>query len=152
MDRETLKQWMTEAKLNGQEDADGFWMVTRSNLEFSIAFKEDANLVVCFSPLLELAGLEDAQRIEVLSEALSLNGVGKLPSGCALSYVNDGDVVYLLWQQAPEQLDSTRFANAFEDFEAAAIQVQTHLRELLSEESAIADADKSDTQDFVIKV
>ena len=149
MEHETLKQWMSDAELNGNEDSDGFWLVPRGNLEITVAYMEDVDLVVCFVPLLELAGLDDSQRIEVLAQSLSLNGVGTLPSGCALSYEEVGDVVYLLWQQSPEQLDSTRFANAFEDFETAAAQVQEHLHELLSDEADISN--NSDMKDFMIK-
>ncbi len=150
MEHETLKQWLSNAKLTDIEDTDGFWLVSSSNLEITVGYMEDAELVVCFAPLLELAGLEDGQRMEVLSQSLSLNGVGNLPPGCALSYEEEGDVVYLLWQQSPELLDSTRFANAFEDFKTAAIQVQELLRGMLSEESDTTD--DSETQDFVIKV
>ncbi|MCR5379698.1 MAG: type III secretion system chaperone [Lentisphaeria bacterium] len=150
MEHETLKQWMSEANLGAQEGTDGFWLVSRSNLEISVAYMADADLVICFAPLLELAGLEDAQRLEVLSQSLSLNGVGNLPSGCALSYEDSGDVIYLLWQQPPEQLDSARFVNAFEDFETAAAQVQEFLRGLPFEEAEVES--DSDTQDFMIKV
>ena len=145
-----MKQWMSDAGLNGQEDTDGFLVVSRSNLEISVAYMEDADLAVCFAPLLELTRLEDAQRIVVLSQALSLNGLGNLPPGCALSYEEDGDVVYMLWQQPPEQLDSTRFANALESFETAAAQVQAHLQELLSEDEA--SSSESAPQDFVLRV
>ena len=150
MEHETLKQWISNAGLTGTEDADGFWLVSISDLEITVGYMEDAELVVCFAPLLELAGLEDGQRLEVLSQSLSLNGVGNLPSGCALSYETEGDVVYLLWQQEPEMLDSTRFANAFENFKTAAIQVQEFLRGMLSEESDTVD--DSEARDFVIKV
>ncbi len=150
MELETLKQWMSYAKLTGTEDTDGLWLVSCNGLEITVGYMEDAELVVCFAPLLELAGMEDAQRLEVLSQSLSLNGVGNLPPGCALSYEEEGDVVYLLWQQAPGMLDSTRFANAFEDFKTASIQVQEHLRGILSEESDTVD--DSEAQDFVIKV
>ena len=135
MDRETLKQWMANAELSGHEDSDGFLIVARGNLEFSVAY-----MVVCFAPILELAGLEDAQRLTVLSQSLALNGVGNLPAGCALSYEETGDVVYLLWQQAPDQLDATRFANAFRDIETAAAQVQEHLRRALLEEADASNA------------
>ena len=149
MEHETLKQWMSEAELNASVDSNGFWLVPRGNLEITVAYMEDADLVVCFAPLLEMAGLEDSQRMEILAQSLSLNGVGNLPSGCALSYEDIGDVIYLLWQQVSDQLDSTRFANAFEDFETAATQVQEHLRGLLSEE---ADSPNNlDVKDFMIK-
>ena len=151
MERETLKQWMSDAKLNGSEDSDGFFIVSRNNLEFSIAYLEGEDLVVCFSSILELEGLEDAQRLEILSLALSLNGVGNLPPCCALSYDEEGDVVYLLWQQQPELLDATRFANAFADFETAALQAQNYLKGQLSGEEG-GGTGNYDTQDFVIKV
>ena len=144
MDRETLKQWMANAELSGQEDSDGFLIVARGNLEFSVAYMEAAEAVVCFAPILELAGLEDAQRLTALSQSLSLNGVGNLPAGCALSYEETGDVVYLLWQQAPDQLDATRFANAFRDIETAAAQVQEHLRRELLEEADASNADAAE--------
>ena len=150
MDQATLKQWMSEAKLEGKEDADGFLTVVSGNLEISVGYVAEANLVVCFASLLELTGLEDAQRIEALSQSLALNGVGSLPPGCAVSYEDAGDVVFLLWQQSPEQLDSTRFENAFRDFETAAAQVQGHLRGLLSD-SASAAGDYG-APDSVIKV
>ena len=150
MEHETLKQWMSDANLSAQEGTDGFWLVSRSNLEISVAYMEDADLVICFAPLLELAGLDDANRLEVLSQSLSLNGVGNLPSGCALSYEDSGDVIYLLWQQAPELLDSMRFANAFEDFETAALQVQEHLRGLILEEAG--DANDSNSKSFMLRV
>ncbi len=150
MKHETLKQWMSEAKLNGSEDSDGYFIVSRNNLEFSVAYMQGEDLVVCFSSILELAGLEDEQRLDVLSQALSLNGVGNLPPCCALSYDEEGDVVYLLWQQSPELLDATRFANAFADFETAALQVQNYLRGLISEEEGTTGS--YDAQDFVIKV
>ena len=97
MDLDTLKQWMAGAGLDGKEDANGFLLVTRGNLEITAAYLEDADLVVCFSPLLELAGLDDGQRLEALSQSLALNGVGSLPSCCALSYDETADVIYLLW-------------------------------------------------------
>ncbi len=150
MEHETLKQWISNARLTGTEDADGLWLVSSSDLEITVGYMEDAELVVCFAPLLELAGLEDGQRLAILSQSLSLNGVGNLPLGCALSYEEERDVVYLLWQQSPDVLDSTRFANAFEDFKTAAIQVQELLREMFSEESDTSD--DSEAQDFVIKV
>lgn len=150
MKHETLKQWMSEAKLNGREDSDGYFIVSRNNLEFSVAYMQGEDLIVCFSSILELAGLEDEQRLEVLSQALSLNGVGNLPPCCALSYDEEGDVVYLLWHQSPELLDAVRFANAFEDFETAALQVQNYLRGLISEEEGATGS--YDTQNFVIKV
>ena len=81
MEHETLKQWLSNAKLTGTEDTDGFWLVSSSNLEITVGYMADAELVVCFAPLLELAGLEDGQRMEVLSQSLSLNGVGNLPPG-----------------------------------------------------------------------
>jgi hypothetical protein len=100
--------------------------------------------------LLELAGLDDAQRLEVLSQALALNGAGALPPCCALSYDEAADVIYLLWQQSPEQLDSTGFGNAFDDFVTAASQAQEHLRGLLSESDGAANGDGA--QDFMMKV
>ena len=57
------------------EDSDGFWLVPRGNLEITVAYMEDADLVVCFAPLLEMVGLEDSQRLEMLAQSLSLNGV-----------------------------------------------------------------------------
>lgn len=132
MDRETLRQWMSEARLEGKEDSDGFLTVASSNLEISVGYVADVDLVVCFASLLELTGLEDAQRIEVLEQSLGLNGVGSLPPDCMVSYEDAGDVVFLLWQQSPEQLDSSRFETAFRDFETTAGQVQNHLQGLLS--------------------
>ena len=149
MDQATLKQWVSDARLQGEEDSDGFWLVVRGNLEVSVAYLASEDLVVCFAPLRELAGLEDDQRTEVLAQALALNGVGSLPPACALAYQEDGDVVYLLWQQSPEQLDSARFANAFADFETAAAQAQEQLNGLLTEN----DTPFGDTRerDLVIK-
>lgn len=150
MDLDTLKQWMASAGLDGKEDVDGFFLVVRRNLEISVAYLEEADLVGCFAPLLELAGLDDAQRLEALSQALALNGAGALPPCCALSYDEVADVVYLLWQQSPEQLDSTGFGNAFDDFVTAASQAQEYLRGLLSESDGAANGD--DAQDFMMKV
>ena len=150
MDLDTLKQWMASAGLDGREDADGFFLVVRRNLEIDVAYLEEADLVGCFAPLLELAGLDDAQRLEVLSQSLALNGAGALPPCCALSYDEAADVIYLLWQQSPEQLDSTGFGNAFDDFVTAASQVQEHLRGLLSESDGAAHGDGE--QDFMMKV
>jgi len=149
MKQENLKQWMADARLNGKEDADGFLNVSRNNLEISVAYLQDEELVVCFAPILELSTLDDTQRLEVLSQALSLNGVGNLPPGCALSYEDEAEVVYLLWQQSPEQLDSPRFANAFDNFEKAAAQVQEHLNQSLPEETAASNFAE---QKFAIKV
>ena len=150
MDIDTLKQWMASAGLDGKEGADGFFLVVRRNLEINVAYLEEADLVGCFAPLLELAGLDDAQRLEALSQALALNGAGALPPCCALSYDEAADVIYLLWQQSPEQLDSTGFGNAFDDFVTAASQVQEHLRGLLSESDGAAHGDGE--QDFMMKV
>lgn len=150
MDLDTLKQWMASAGLDGKEDADGFFLVVRRNLEINVAYLGGAYLVGCFAPLLELAGLDDAQRLEVLSQALALNGAGALPPCCALSYDEAADVIYLLWQQSPEQLDSTGFGNAFDDFVTAASQAQEYLRGLLSESDGAANGD--DAQDFMMKV
>lgn len=150
MDLDTLKQWMASAGLDGKEDADGFFLVVRRNLEINVAYLEGAYLVGCFAPLLELVGLDDAQRLEVLSQALALNGAGALPPCCALSYDEVADVIYLLWQQSPEQLDSTGFGNAFDDFVTAASQAQEYLRGLLSESDGAANGD--DAQDFMMKV
>ena len=150
MDLDTLKQWMASAGLDGKEDAEGFFLVVRRNLEINVAYLEEADLVGCFAPLLELAGLDDAQRLEALSQALALNGAGALPPCCALSYDEAADVIYLLWQQSPEQLDSTGFGNAFDDFVTAASQAQEHLRGLLSESDGAANGDGA--QDFMMKV
>ena len=150
MDLDTLKQWMASAGLDGKEDADGFLLVVRRNLEISVAYLEEADLVECFAPLLELAGLDDAQRLEALSRALALNGAGALPPCCALSYDEAADVVYLLWQQSSGQLDSTGFEKAFNDFVTAAERVQEHLRGLLSESDGAAHGDGE--QDFMMKV
>ena len=150
MDLDTLKQWMASAGLDGKEDADGFFLVVRRNLEISVAYLEEADLVGCFAPLLELAGLDDAQRLEALSQSLALNGVGALPPCCALSYDEAADVVYLLWQQSSGQLDPTGFEKAFNDFVTAAERVQEHLRGLLSESDGSADGDGG--QDFMMKV
>ena len=150
MDLDTLKQWMASAGLDGKEDADGFFLVVRRNLEINVAYLEGADLVGCFAPLLELAGLDDTQRLEVLSQALALNGAGALPPCCALSYDEAADVIYLLWQQSPEQLDSTGFGNAFDDFVTAAERVQEHLRGLVSENDGSANGDGA--QDFMMKV
>ena len=150
MDLDTLKQWMASAGLDGKEDADGFFLVVRRNLEINVAYLEEADLVGCFAPLLELAGLDDAQRLEALSQALALNGAGALPPCCALSYDEAADVIYLLWQQSPEQLDSTGFGNAFDDFVTAASQAQEYLRGLISESDGAANGD--DAQDFMMKV
>ena len=147
MDRETLRQWLSEARLEGTEDPDGFLAVAGGNLEISVGYVDDADLVVCFAPILERAGLEDAQRIEALEQSLALNGVGSLPPGCAVSYEDAGDVVYLLWQQPPGQLDSPRFETAFRDFETAAGQVQSHLQGLLA-----GDAGEFPPRDSVLKV
>ena len=38
MDQATLKQWMSEAKLEGKEDADGFLTVVSGNLEISVGY------------------------------------------------------------------------------------------------------------------
>ena len=150
MDLDTLKQWMASAGLDGKEDADGFLLVVRRNLEISVAYLEGVDLLGCFAPLLDLAGLDDAQRLEALSQALALNGVGALPPCCALSYDEAADAIYLLWQQSPEQLDSTGFENGFNDFVTAAAQVQEHLRGLLSESDGSADGDGG--QDLMMKV
>ena len=150
MELDILKQWMARMGLGDKEDADGFLLVVRGNLEISVTYLDEADLVACFAPLLELAGLDDAQRLEALSQALALNGVGALPPGCALSYDETGDVVYLLWQQAPEQLDATGFEAAFNDFTAAAAQVQDHLRGLLATGDGAANG--HDAQDFMLKV
>ena len=150
MDLDTLKQWMASTGLDGKEDSDGFLLVVRRNLEIDVAYLEEADLVGCFAPLLELAGLDDAQRLEALSRALALNGAGALPPCCALSYDEAADVIYLLWQQSPEQLDSTGFGNAFDDFVTAASQAQEHLRGLLSESDGAANGDGA--QDFMMKV
>lgn len=150
MDLDTLKLWMAGAGLDGKEDANGFLLVARGNLEITAAYLEDADLVVCFSPLLELAGLDGAQRLEALSQALALNGVGSLPPGCALSYDEAADVVYLLWRQSPEQLDSAGFEKAFGDFVTAAAQVQEYLRGLLAESDGAESG--RDAQDFLLKV
>ena len=150
MDLDTLKQWMASAGLDGKEDADGFLLVVRRNLEISVAYLEEADLVGCFAPLLELAGLDDAQRLEALSQSLALNGVGALPPCCALAYDEAADVVYLLWQQSSGQLDSTGFEKAFNDFVTAAERVQEHLRGLLSESDGAANGDGA--QDFMMKV
>ena len=82
MDLDTLRQWTAAAGLEGREDADGYLLVARRNLEISVAYLEEADLVVCFAPLLELAGLDGAQRLEAMSQSLALNGVGALPPGC----------------------------------------------------------------------
>ena len=150
MDLDTLKQWMASAGLDGKEDAEGFFLVVRRNLEINVAYLEEADLVGCFAPLLELAGLDDAQRLEALSRALALNGAGALPPCCALSYDEAADVVYLLWQQSSGQLDSTGFEKAFNDFVTAAERVQEHLRGLLSESDGAANGDGA--QDFMMKV
>ena len=150
MDLDTLKQWMASAGLDGKEDAEGFLLVVRRNLEISVSYLKEADLLGCFAPLLELAGLDDAQRLEALSQSLALNGVGALPPCCALSYDEAADVVYLLWQQSPEQLDSASFEKAFNDFVTAAERVQEHLRGLLSESDGSADGDGG--QDFMMKV
>ena len=150
MELETLKQWMAAANFSVREDADGYLELFRSGLEISVAYLPEANLVVCFAPLLELEGLETAARLEALEQALSLNGVGSLPPGCALSYDADGEVVYLLWQESPEQLSPAAFENAFGDFETAAVQAQGQLRGAIAE-----GADGSDdfgASDFGIKV
>ena len=150
MDLDTLKQWMASAGLDGKEDANGFLLVVRRNLEISVTYLEEVDLLGCFAPLLDLAGLDDAQRLEALSQALTLNGVGTLPSCCALSYDEAADAIYLLWQQSPEQLDSTGFENAFNDFVTAAAQAQEHLRGLLLESDGAANGDGE--QDFMMKV
>ncbi len=150
MDRETLKQWMSEAGLSVREDPDGFLNVSRGTLEISIGYISEVDMVVCFTPILELAGLEDSQRMDVLSRSLSLNGVGNLPAGCALAFEDTAEVVYLLWQHTPEQLDSARFANAFRDFETSATQVQEHLQSLLG--GATGTPGDLRAQDFRIKV
>ena len=150
MDLDTLKQWMASAGLDGKEDADGFLLVVRRNLEISVAYLEGVDLLGCFVPLLDLTGLDDAQRLEALSQALALNGVGTLPPCCALSYDEAADVIYLLWQQSPEQLDSTGFENGFNDFVTAAAQVQEHLRGLLLESDGAANG--VGEQDFMMKV
>jgi len=150
MDLDTLKQWMASAGLDGKEDADGFLLVVRRNLEISVTYLEGVDLLGCFAPLLDLAGLDDAQRLEALSQALALNGVGTLPPCCALSYDEAADAIYLLWQQSPEQLDSASFEKAFNDFVTAAERVQEHLRGLLSESDGSADGDGG--QDFMMKV
>ena len=150
MDLDTLKQWMASAGLDGKEDADGFLLVVRRNLEISVTYLEGVDLLGCFAPLLDLAGLDDAQRLEALSQALALNGVGTLPPCCALSYDEAADAIYLLWQQSPEQLDSTGFENGFNDFVTAAAQVQEHLRGLLLESDGAANGDGA--QDFMMKV
>lgn len=150
MNLDTLKQWMAGAGLDGKEDADGFLLVVRWNLEISVAYLEEADLVVCFAPLLELAGLDGEQRLEALSQTLALNGVGSLPPCCALSYDEAADVVYLLWRQSPEQLDCAGFENAFDDFVTAAVQVQEYLRGLLVESDGAENG--RDAQDFLLKV
>ena len=151
MDLDTLKQWMAGAGLDGKEDADGFLLVVSGNLEISVTYLEEADLVVCFAPLLELAGLDAVQRQAVLSKSLALNGVGALPACCALSYDETADVIYLLWQQSPGQLSSTSFDNAFNDFGAAAAQAQEHLRDLLAQSDGSANSGYG-AQDFIIKV
>ena len=150
MNLDTLKQWMASAGLDGKEDANGFLLVVRRNLEISVTYLEEVDLLGCFAPLLDLAGLDDAQRLEALSQALALNGVGALPPGCALSYDETGEVVYLLWQQAPEQLDAAGFEAAFNDFAAAAAQVQEHLRGLLAMGDGAAKGHGA--PDFMMKV
>ena len=130
VDLDTLKKWMLHAGQDFEEDADGFLHAVRGNLETSVACPDEADLVVCFAPLLELSGLDEAHRAEVLSQALALNGVGSLPPGCALSYDEAADAVYLLWQQDPDELDDARFGNALDDFGTAAGQVQGYLRGL----------------------
>ena len=147
MDRESLRQWMSEARLEGNEDSDGFLTVASGNLEISVGYVADVDLVVCFASILELTGVEDAQRIEVLEQSLALNGVGSLPPDCVVSYEDAGDVVYLLWQQSPDQLDASRLETAFRDFETAAEQIQNHLQGLLS-----GDAGGLPPQDLMIKV
>ena len=150
MEIDTLKQWIARAGLDCKEDADGFLLVASGTLEASVAYLEETDSVTCFAPLLELAGLDDAQRLEALSQSLALNGVGSLPSCCALSYDETADVIYLLWQQSPEQLDSTSFQNAFNDFGTAATQVQEYLRGLLAERDGAANG--RGPQDSLIKV
>ena len=150
MELDALKQWIARMGLECQEDAKGFLLVVRSNLEISVTYLDEADLVVCFAPLLELSGLGDAQRQEALSQALALNGVGALPPCCALSYDEAADVVYLLWQQSPEHLDAAGFETAFNDFTAAAAQVQDHLRGLLATGDGAANG--HDAQDFMLKV
>ena len=100
--------------------------------------------------LAELAGLDGAQRLEALSQSLALNGVGSLPPCCALSYDEAADVVYLLWQQSPELLDSAAFENAFDDFGTAAAQAQEYLRGLLAKSDGAESG--RDAQDFLLKV
>ena len=150
MDLDTLKLWMAGAGLDGKEDANGFLLVARGNLEITAAYLEDADLVVCFSPLLELAGLDDGQRLEAMTQSLALNGAGALPPCCALAYDETADAVYLLWQQSPGQLDAARFETAFGDFATAAEQVQEHLRVLLADGDGAAHGHGG--QDFAIRV
>ena len=150
MELETVKQWMSRAGLDGREGADGFLLVVRGNLEISVTYLAEADLLVCFAPLIELAGLGDAQRLEALSQALALNGVGALPPCCALAFDETGDVIYLLWQQSPGHLDAAGFETAFNDFAAAAAQVQGHLRGLLAEGDGAANG--LGAQDSLIKV
>ena len=150
MELETLKQWMSGAGLDGKEDSDGFLLVARGNMEISVSYLKEADLVVCFAPLLELSVLDDAQRLEALSQALALNGVGALPPCCALSLDEEADVVYLLWQQSPERLDAAGFEKAFDEFATAAAQVQGHLRGQLAESDGAGNG--RDAQDNLIKV
>ena len=150
MELETLKQWMSRAGLDGREESDGFLLVVRGNLEISVSYLAEADRAVCFAPLVELAGLGDAQRLEAMSQALALNGVGALPPCCALAFDETGDVIYLLWQQSPGHLDAAGFETAFNDFEAAAAQVQGHLRGLLAESGGVTKG--YDAQDSLIKV
>ncbi|MBR0458420.1 MAG: hypothetical protein IJJ26_04225, partial [Victivallales bacterium] len=76
--------------------------------------------------------------------------VGTLPVGCAVSYDASDDVIYLLWQQSPDSLDSTQFQDAFEDFETAAEVVQDHLRGEISETTGVSG--EGAAQNMVLKV
>ena len=69
MEPDTLEQWMSEAGVNAKDGTEGFWVVFSSNLEISVGYISDADVVVCFAPILELEGLNDAQRLAVLSRS-----------------------------------------------------------------------------------
>ena len=150
MDLDMLKKWMSSARLDFDEDADGFLHAVRGNLEISVSYQEEAAVVLCFAPILELSALDDEQRLEALSQSLALNGVGDLPLCCALSYDESADVVYLLWQQSPDQLDAASFENAICDFGMAAEHVQGYLRGIIAESDG--SAHEQPAADFMMKV
>lgn len=124
-------------------DGDGIFVAENpDNCEFVIEVPDDNSQVVYFySPI---ASAPDAEREKFFEELLKMNMFGSKTRFCTISFDVDYNKILLHTVQELDNLDSTTFANIFNNFIETATELKKEIASILSD---LGNSDSADSNE-----